>query len=187
MLSIMVLLLHTHVRGQEFVNNMSMNQIQNRKFQTSSKLFLRSRMNLYKSRLMKALIGVGVLGLLMASSSIAFFVFQGKKIVQTQVETTSVALIQEEVLPNTRQFPVGVDPSHKEISENPIVDSYFEEHVAINRDATETHTSWLSKAMGKLVLMNWYQNLASISSRILVIESGERKEQVAAHFAKILG
>lgn len=153
----------------------------------SPKSFVRVRTNWYRGRFMQVTIGVGILGLLVMLSGVTFFVFQGKKIVQAPVEVPDAPPVQEDLVLRARQFPVGVDPSHKAITENPVVESYFEEHVAIRKNTEKTQTSWLSKAMGKLVLMSWYQNLASISSRILVIESGERKEQVAAHFAKILG
>lgn len=187
MLSIMVLLPRTRVHGREFQNNMNIHRTSNKKTVLSAKPFVRVRANQYKSRLLKIVVSVGVLGILVVFSGVTFFVFQGKKIVQVQEEAPYAEPVEEEALAGVKQFPVGVDPSHKAIIENPIVESYFEEHVAINKNTEKTHTSWLSKAMGKLVLMNWYQNLASISSRILVIESGERKEQVAAHFAKILG
>jgi UPF0755 protein len=47
--------------------------------------------------------------------------------------------------------------------------------------------SWFNRIVGKLALTGWYQNLASASTRILVILPGERKEQVAGNFKKILG
>lgn len=94
--------------------------------------------------------------------------------------------IPEEVM-RIAQFPVGVDPVKEVIQENPAVDVYFADHVSAKDDPTSTHTSWLGRAMGKLALLGWYQNLASLSSRVLIIESGERKEQVVSHFGKILG
>lgn len=165
-----------------------------------SKKFLQSKNAFYtpsvKSRFVDTLrmslvikvVFYGVIVVLCISSiTIGFLVFQGKKIVKNQdvefVEEVTVLTVEEDI----KHFPVGVNPQLKEIIENPIVPSYFEEHVSIKSDSQKTHTSWIGKAIGKLALMNWYQNLASLSSRILVIESGERKEQVAEHFTKILG
>lgn len=95
----------------------------------------------------------------------------------TQIETIDVL----------RAFPVGVNPETKEIVENPNVNLFFVEHIGALPDASENHTSWIPHLVAKLALMDWYQNLASLTSRILVIQPGERKEQVAEHFKKILG
>lgn len=120
---------------------------------------------------------------------IGFFVLQGKKIINedganlyTQAESQSTSIST-----STPQFPLGVNPFKKEIVENPTVTTFFDDHISLNNGQSGVHTSWLGKAIARLALMSWYQNLASISSRILVIESGERKEQVAEHFTKILG
>lgn len=85
------------------------------------------------------------------------------------------------------EFPVGVDPKRELIVENPAVETYFEEHVLANGNVGR-HVSWVERAVGKLALMDWYQNLAGVSSnRLLVVLAGERKEEVGAHFGKILG
>ena len=122
--------------------------------------------------------------LLVSLFALAFFVIQGRQIVHVEnpEEVTLVAEVYD-----ARQFPVGIDVERKEIVENPAVETYFDEHIAMKSSPTAMHTSWFSRTLGKLALMNWYQNLASLSSRVLVIQSGERKEQVADHFAKILG
>jgi UPF0755 protein len=41
--------------------------------------------------------------------------------------------------------------------------------------------------MAALAEHDWYQNLASPISRLLVIQSGERQEEITAHFAHIMG
>ncbi|MFZ2253121.1 MAG: endolytic transglycosylase MltG [Minisyncoccia bacterium] len=167
---------------------MSIRRAPQRNIQTSPQSPLFVRKSIRKNKLMRAALLVASFGIFVSISSLAFFVVQGKKIVHTEVVAPQEEVVlQESIILNAKQFPVGVDPLHKVIVEDPIVESYFEEHVAINKTSPQTHTSWLSKAMGKLVLMSWYQNLASISSRILIIQPGERKEQVAEHFAKILG
>ncbi len=85
-----------------------------------------------------------------------------------------------------REFPVGVNPTEKKIVENPYVDSFFTTHIGALPNDSKTHTSWVPKILGRLALMDWYQNLASLTSRILVIDPGDRKEQIAANFGKIL-
>lgn len=118
-------------------------------------------------------------------ASALFFVFQARKISYTQQEVvTDMVSIGTQKTDN--QFPIGVNPRLEEINENPVVSAYFDEHVSKITDSRDTHTSWVPKILGKLALMNVYQNLASLSSRVLVIQSGERKEQIASHFAKIL-
>ncbi len=84
-------------------------------------------------------------------------------------------------------FPIGVMPREKKIVENPDVDTFFEEHIVVLHPAERSHTTWLGKAVARLAQMTWYQNLANAGTRILVIESGERREQVGNNFAKILG
>lgn len=142
----------------------------------------------WKRLFVKSILAVLLLILVGGTSSIAYFVVQGKRMAKIEYVAPEIVEVDSVVVAvNTKQFPIGVNPLKKEIIENPIVPIYFEEHVSVKSDPAGTHTSWFQKAIGKLALMNWYQNLASLSSRILVIEPGERKEQVAEHFAKILG
>lgn len=87
-------------------------------------------------------------------------------------------------------FPVGVDPIGKTITENPAVLSYFEESIPLRPDLARNNMSvrsLFSLVGQKLAGMSWYQNLATPSVRVLVIDSGERKEQIAKHFGDILG
>lgn len=81
-------------------------------------------------------------------------------------------------------FPIGVNPIKKEITENPGVNIFFE--ADLTKSKTSQQLGWLGHLSAKLALYNWYQNLASPISRILVIESGERREQIAHNFGKIL-
>jgi len=130
----------------------------------------------------KVVVGITMLIMLGVVCIAVFFIFSGKRIVY-QSETSRVPMSAEVV--NENQFPIGVNPTKKEIVENPIVDIYFERHISKNSGG-ESRVAWLERAIGKLALMSWYQNLASVSSRILVIRSGERMEEVAHNFAKIL-
>lgn len=121
--------------------------------------------------------------LFVLTAGVAFFVIEGREFGGGRVTVDVEGGASDS--PEFR-FPVGVDPRHELIVENPIVDAYFKEHVAENGSAVR-HVSWVGKVVGKLALMDWYQNLASVSSRLLVILPGERKEEVAQHFGKILG
>ena len=87
----------------------------------------------------------------------------------------------------TPQFPIGVHPDKEEIIENPNAEVFFDTYYADNDAVLGMHTSWFGRALGKLALFGWYQNLASLSTRILVILPGERREQIADNFGNILG
>ncbi len=84
-------------------------------------------------------------------------------------------------------FPVGVNPSKELITEQPDVESYFYDHLSNKRPESNRILSLLTPILGKLSLQSWYQNLASAGTRILVIQPGERKEQIALNFQKIFG
>jgi cell division protein YceG involved in septum cleavage len=86
-----------------------------------------------------------------------------------------------------KPFPVSVDPQSKTITENPDVANFFSTQVASNHTKPAKNETWLALLTDSLLAMDWYQNLASPMSRILVIESGQRAEQVASNFARILG
>lgn len=83
-------------------------------------------------------------------------------------------------------FPVGVDPKSESIVERPNVESFYRTYVYTNGRGFSQSKNWLERFAHKIALMPWYQNLASLSSRTLVIYAGERKEEVAQNFARIL-
>lgn len=87
----------------------------------------------------------------------------------------------------TISFPVGVNPVRKTITENIAVDTYFDTHAPSRTLAINSNRNWFGRIVQKLAVMDWYQNLASPTGRMLVIASGERKEEVTEHFGKILG
>lgn len=82
-------------------------------------------------------------------------------------------------------FPVGVNFATKKINEDPLLDWYVGEHLSIDTGDTKRQ-KFIGKFLAEVVKLGWYQNLASSVSRILVIYSGERKEEIAANFASIL-
>ena len=129
-----------------------------------------------------------VIAFFICSASLGFLVLQTKKLLLDQY-VAYTAPTEENAVVTTPIFPVGVNPLAKSITEKPGVDSYFDEQFTEGAETIKPSKamSWFPKLLGKLALFNWYQNLASLSSRILVIQPGERKEQIADHFAKILG
>jgi cell division protein YceG involved in septum cleavage len=82
-------------------------------------------------------------------------------------------------------FPVGVSPLAKTIVENPAVDVYVRQYLSINPDQRRKER-FLDKLIYELAKLDFYQQLASPLTRILVIYSGERKEEVIKNFGDIL-
>lgn len=80
-------------------------------------------------------------------------------------------------------FPVGVDPENQLIIEDQLVDAYAYETLALKEAIPDT---WRAKVAAFFAKREWYQNLASPVSRILVIWPGERKEEVAKNIGDIL-
>lgn len=101
-------------------------------------------------------------------------------------ETTFTSTIKTETgktLP--APFPVSVDVASETIEDNPTVMPYLEKYLAADT-VKPIRTSWLHRLTRKLAQLDWYQNLASPLTRILVIWPGDRKEQVAKNFGDIL-
>ncbi len=142
------------------------------------------------SRVLRPVLYVSAALFFLGTAGLTFFVIETKQI-STFLSDDSVSRDTSEsvtVVPQALQsFPVSVDPLEKEITEDPALAEFVGEHIAPTDQKLSMSTNWFSRTLGKLALMGWYQNLASLSSRVLVVESGERKEQVADHFGKILG
>ncbi len=82
-------------------------------------------------------------------------------------------------------FPVGVNRIDKIISEDPLVEQYIEENLSINISMSRQQ-HFFDRLLSQMTKLNWYQNLASSVSRILVIYPGERREEVVSDFGDIL-
>lgn len=84
-------------------------------------------------------------------------------------------------------FPVSVDPEKKVIKEDPALDAFL---------ASSGRQRWyfpslvpsgrFARFLAKITSSSWYQ-LAIPGGRLLVVFSGERKEEVAKNFGDILG
>ena len=84
-------------------------------------------------------------------------------------------------------FPIGVNPKTKTVTENPLITHYIGTIVASNHTSPSLAQNWFTKLAAKFAENEWFQNLASPISRLLVIQSGERQEEITTHFARILG
>ncbi len=92
-----------------------------------------------------------------------------------------------EAVPEHAPFPLGVDPALGLITEHAGIEEYFSEDAKVNPLTASLLSGWLGNTFLFLTQQSWYQNLASPTGRVLVILPGERKEEIASHFAKILG
>lgn len=83
-------------------------------------------------------------------------------------------------------FPVSVNPKTKTITDNSEADSYITNQVASNHTNFKTTAGFFAMLQSKLAQFSLYQHLATPVSRTLIINSGERSEQVTENFAKVL-
>jgi uncharacterized YceG family protein len=97
------------------------------------------------------------------------------------LETTNIV----EVETGVSVFPVGVNSLTKTITENPAVDFYVDSNLAIDTENSRAGR-FLDRLLAEFVRFDWYQNLASSVSRILVIYPGERHEEIVKNFGDIL-
>lgn len=98
---------------------------------------------------------------------------------------TAPAPIVESVIDEAELFPIGVNPKAKNIVENPVVDGYVETYLSLNPNRSRDG-NFLDRFLATIVQFDWYQNLASAVSRILVIYPGERQEEVVENIGQIL-
>jgi len=123
----------------------------------------------------------GVTAVLTLAAGGALFLIKSKEYVFESAQ--QYVPIKEEAIEET--FPLGVNPLDKTIVENPEVETYLKTHIVAQHRATP-RDGWFNKTLALLAQFDWYQNLASPISRILVVDSGERKEEVVRNFSKIL-
>jgi UPF0755 protein len=113
-------------------------------------------------------------------------------IIETKESAFDLALVEhraietEEIIVEVKPFPIGVDPYVEKIEENPGVDMFFETELTSSTKDRSKLSWWTRNISAKLAMFDWYQNLASPVSRILVIRAGDRKEEVVKSFGDIL-
>lgn len=89
--------------------------------------------------------------------------------------------------PQTLPFPLGVIPEKKLIVEQDNIETYLRTPPRKISARNQTiKPSFVQKTIAKLALFDWFQNLAAGASRVLIVEPGERREQIATNFGKIL-
>ncbi len=90
----------------------------------------------------------------------------------------------------TEQFPVSVDPRNKTIKEDENIEAFLESpHSPLVSNVLHAGRSFWSRfnrTALSIVSAPWYQSIASVSGRLVVITPGMRKEEVASMFAKAL-
>jgi uncharacterized YceG family protein len=87
----------------------------------------------------------------------------------------------------TVPFPVSVNPKTKTIVDSMEANTYIENSVASNHTNFKTPAGFFALLQSKLAEFSLYQQLATPISRTLIINSGERSEQITENFAGILG
>ena len=129
--------------------------------------------------------------ILLALVSAGFvFVLETKNIAFEQSSSTSVPLANStnrEKVELPEPFPLGVDPASQSITENPAVENFVELQLTSNHTTPDGVQGFFQGVLAELSKFEWYQNLASPSTRTLVVRSGERVEEVSENFGHILG
>jgi len=113
----------------------------------------------------------------------ALFVIETKESVYKLAFTDTTSTPQSTL---QTKFPIGVNPQTKSITEDPTVDFFLATQLG-GTIKNASKIGWLQKnIVSKLAQLDWYQNLASPVSRILVAQPGERKEEIVDNFGDIL-
>lgn len=136
------------------------------------------------SKLSKFVLWAIIILLALLVIALAAFYVWTKQIVKSETETnvnTAVIEVQDAVSP----FPVSVNSLKKTIIENPAIDLYIESNLALN-PVDSRNKRFFDRLLAEFVRFDWYQNLASAVSRILVIYPGERHEEIVENFGNIL-
>jgi cell division protein YceG involved in septum cleavage len=105
-------------------------------------------------------------------------VVESKQYVFEHIKTPT--LVNTEDVP----FPVSVDPQSRTIKE--IDQVVLLEGADAVETAEQTDATWLDRVFALFADQNWYQNLATPISRVVVIWPGERKEEAAKNIGDVL-
>ncbi len=128
------------------------------------------------------LISLAVVVVCISATSLSFFLWT-KSIIDN--ETVSKKTVDTESTETFERFPVSVNTEEGVINENPLVDWYVETHLSIDiNDSNKGRL--LDRVLAQVAKWDWYQNLASAVSRVLVIYPGQRKEEIVKDFGDIL-
>lgn len=115
--------------------------------------------------------------------TVLIFLLQVKVTAFSEIDSNQ---IKADAAASLTAFPVSVNPRTKKITEDMTIDTYLNTKVASNYTNSKTASGFFALLQSKLARMDWYQNLATPISRTLVINSGERSEEITENFASIL-
>jgi cell division protein YceG involved in septum cleavage len=119
----------------------------------------------------------GFVAVFLGVSISALIAIESKQVVYKSQQIPNV--LTNDVTP----FPVSVDPSNATITEQVIVDEFYNQYIA---SESESNDGWLSKLAAVLQTNQIYQQLASPVSRIIVVWPGERSEEVTKNIGDVL-
>jgi cell division protein YceG involved in septum cleavage len=132
-----------------------------------------------KTTVIRSLYGLVLLCCFVVAAG-AVYLIHSKQFVFTNVSEQNTV---KEVA--TGPFPVSVDANNRTIVQEDLLQSYSSETFAYARKPTGN--TFTDKVVAWFSRKEWYQNLASPVSRIVVVWPGERKEEVVKDFGDILG
>jgi len=141
-----------------------------------------------KTKLTKFILwSIFLASLLVGTILVVFYVWTKQLVIsEPKAETTQSNIINVvEVENEVIAFPIGVNSLTKTITENPAVDLYVDSNLSIDSGNSRAGR-FLDRILTEFVRFDWYQNLASSVSRILVIYPGERHEEVVKNIGDIL-
>jgi len=115
---------------------------------------------------------------------LVFFYIWTKQLVTLQTPSV-ITVSSPEAESGVEAFPIGVNSLTKTITENPSVDLYVGNNLSINTENSRA-SRFLDRLLVEFVRFDWYQNLASSVSRLLVIYPGERHEEIVKNIGDIL-
>ncbi len=134
----------------------------------------------------RILLRAGIIFVLLGFVSTFGFVFWSKSIIHEATLSMESRVTTETATTTVENnFPVGVNVLAKKIAEDPQVELYVETFLSI--DTTNSRRGRLiDRVLAQIAQFDWYQNLASSVSRILVIYPGERREEIVENIGDIL-
>lgn len=130
----------------------------------------------WKRLMIRAFIGLAMIFTVGAALGIGLLI-ESKDQIFTQSSTT------QEQTTTKEPFPVSVNSYTQVIDEDPLVDQFYTDTLA---NAPASSNNWWNQVAAIFASRDWYQNLASPVSRIIVIWPGERKEEATKHIGDIL-
>lgn len=131
--------------------------------------------------LIRSLYGLVVVCAVAAATGIGLLLHSKDLIFESALRTTPTTpeTMDEEPTP----FPVGVDTVTQRIIEDPFVSEFYQDTFA---HSDTSRNNWWNQVAAVLMNRDWYQNLASPVSRIIVVWPGERKEELTQNIGGVL-